>query len=85
MPKANLKIDGNMNASETLGARLRNLLTPYATLLSVVKLLKTVEEYGDNEKAALIKEKLYSNAFDNLQQLIDFSETEEMEKNIWKK
>ena len=85
MLKSILKIDGNMNAFETLGARLRNLLTPYATLLSVVKLLKTVEEDGDNEKAALIKEKLYSDAFDNLLQLIDFSETEEMEKNIWKK
>jgi hypothetical protein len=58
---------------ETLGAHLRNLLTPYKTLLHLVK-------FGKADEETINKFHL-----DNLDDLIEFSNSEVMENSIWKK
>ena len=61
---------------ESLGNHLRNLLSPYRTLLSLVK---EVNE-GKIGIEALKKYKC-----DNIEELIEFSQSEQMENNIWRK
>lgn len=58
--------------TETLGAHLRNLLTPYKTLISLYK-------------DGLIKEDFVKDCERNLNELINFSNTEKMENILWKK
>lgn len=60
-------------ATETLGAHLRNLLSPYKTLIAVCK-----------ETNFQVPESLIESCKDNLQRLIDFSNTEKMEQNLWR-
>lgn len=59
--------------NETLGAHLRNLLTPYKTLLHLVRLGKADEETINKFH------------LDNLDDLITFSESEVMENSVWRK
>ena len=66
---------GELN-SETLGAHLRNLLTPYKTLLSLV-------EDVNNGKAKVEVLKKYK--CNNIKDLLEFSRSEEMETGIWRK
>ena len=68
-----MKIKSN---SETLGAHLRNLLTPYQTLLSLV-------EEVNNGRAEVEVLKKYK--CDNMKELLEFSRSEEMETGIWRK
>lgn len=61
--------------TETLGAHLRNLLTPYKTLLSLVEDINN----GKFELDVLKKIKC-----DNIKELIEFSYSDKMEKNLWR-
>lgn len=63
------------DSSETLGNHLRNLLTPYCTLLNLVK---------DVNNGKIDKEFLKKYKCDNLEKLIEFSKSEQMENNIWR-
>ena len=65
-----------MSGMETLGAHLRNLLTPYKNLLQLVEGVNS----GKFDVESLKRFKC-----DNLQELIDFSMSEEMENLTWKK
>ena len=62
--------------TETLGAHLRNLLTPYKTLLCLI---------GDEKDIKLDKETLEEYGLDNLEDLISFSNAKEMEETLWRK
>lgn len=62
-------------AAETLGAHLRNLLSPYRTLLGLVN--DAVN--GDFDTNALKKINC-----DNIDELIEFSRSDKMENTIWR-
>ena len=62
-------------ATETLGAHLRNLLTPYKTLLCLVKDISN----GTMSMDALKKYKC-----DNIQDIIDFSYSKKMEEVLYR-
>jgi hypothetical protein len=62
---------GNAN-SETLGAHLRNLLTPYKNLIQL-------------NKDGLTSKKFLEDCEDNLLMLIEFSNLPEMENTIFQK
>ena len=62
-------------ATETLGAHLRNLLTPYKTLLCLIE---------DEKDIKLDKETLENYGLDNLEVLISFSNAKEMEETLWR-
>ena len=62
-------------ATETLGAHLRNLLTPYKTLLSLVEDINN----GKFELDMLKKIKC-----DNIDEIIKFSYSDKMENNLWR-
>ena len=61
--------------TETLGAHLRNLLTPYKTLLCLIE---------DEKDIKLDKEALKEYRLDNLEDLISFSNAKEMEETLWR-
>lgn len=63
-------------ATETLGAHLRNLLTPYKTLLCLIE---------DEKDIKLDKEALDKYGLDNLDELISFSNSDVMENTLWRK
>lgn len=58
-------------SNETLGSRLRNLLSPYKNLIAI-------------NKNRLDPQKFIEEAEKNLQDLIDFSNSDEMEHNFVK-
>ena len=60
-------------ATETLGAHLRNLLTPYKTLLYLIE---------DEIDIKLDKVTLEKYRLDNLEELISFSNAKEMEETF---
>ena len=62
-------------ATETLGAHLRNLLTPYKTLLDLV-------EDVSNGKMDISIFKKYK--CDNISEIIEFSHSDKMENTIWR-
>ena len=62
-------------ATETLGAHLRNLLTPYKTLLCLVE---DVNE-GNMDISVLKKYKC-----DNIDEIIKFSYGDKMENNLYR-
>lgn len=62
-------------ATETLGAHLRNLLTPYKTLLSLVELVCNDE---------LDLEVLKEIKCNNIDTLIEFSHSDKMENVLWR-
>ena len=62
-------------ATETLGAHLRNLLTPYKTLMSLVEDINN----GKFELDVLKKIKC-----DNIDEIIKFSYSDKMENNLWR-
>ena len=61
--------------TETLGAHLKNLLTPYKTLLYLIE---------DEIDIKLDKENLEKYGLDNLEDLISFSHAKEMEETLWR-
>jgi hypothetical protein len=72
------------NDFESLGAHLRNLLTPYATLIDVVGEILTARREGDEEKMNKILDSLKVYEFNNIQDIIDFSFIEQMELINWR-
>ena len=62
-------------ATETLGAHLRNLLTPYKTLLSLVE---------DINNGELKLDVLKKNKCDNIKELVEFSYSDKMENTLWR-
>lgn len=61
---------------ESLGAHLRNLLTPYKNLLQLV---------SDVNSGKIGKEHLENFKFDNIEDLISFSKSKVMEETMWEK
>jgi len=74
----------NKNNFESLGAHLRNLLTPYATLIDVVGEILAARREGDEEKMNKILDSLKVYEFNNIQDIIDFSFIEQMELINWR-
>lgn len=75
------------NNFESLGAHLRNLMTPYATLIQLIEDMREAEEKGDTEKFNEIKEWLYKTQFDckeNINDMNTFSFVEPMEQGNWR-
>lgn len=62
-------------ATETLGAHLRNLLTPYKTLLGLVEDISN----GKMDISVLKKYKC-----DNISEIIEFSHSDKMENILWR-
>jgi len=69
---------------ESLGAHLRNLLTPYATLIGIVGEILTAKREGDEEKMNKLLDGLKAYEFNNIQDIIDFSFIEQMELINWR-
>ena len=62
-------------ATETLGAHLRNLLTPYKTLLNLVK---------DVNNGTIQAELLKKFECNNIDEIIEFSHSDKMENILWR-
>jgi len=62
-------------ATETLGAHLRNLLSPYKTLLSIVE---------EINKGTMNVDVLKKYKCDNIDEIINFSYDEKMENNLYR-
>jgi hypothetical protein len=62
-------------ATETLGAHLRNLLTPYKTLLCLIE---------DVNKGEMNIDCLKKYKCDNINEIIEFSYSEKMESNLYR-
>jgi len=62
-------------ATETLGAHLRNLLTPYKTLLCLIE---------DVNKGEMNIDVLKKYKCDNINEIIEFSYSEKMESNLYR-
>ena len=72
------------NNFESLGAHLRNLLTPYATLIDIVGEILTANRNGDEKKTKELLDTLDKYDFNNIQDIIDFSFIEQMELINWR-
>ena len=68
---------------ETLGAHIRNALTPYNNVIAFIKDMKEAEDSGDTKKFEIFKKMLYKSS-DNLQHLIDISKMPEVEAINWR-
>ena len=66
-------------ATETLGAHLRNLLTPYKSLLNFVE-----EADKGNISPYYFSDFLKKFKFNNIKELIEFSYSDKMENNLWR-
>ena len=74
-PKSKSDTQSKVN-KESLGAHLRNLLTPYKNLLQLV---------SDVNSGKIGKECLENFKFDNIEDLISFSKSKVMEETMWEK
>ena len=72
------------NDFESLGAHLRNLLTPYASLIGIVGEILTAKREGDEENMNKLLDGLKTYEFNNIQDIIDFSFIEQMELINWR-
>ena len=72
------------NDFESLGAHLRNLLTPYASLIDIVGEILTAKREGNEEKMNKLLDGLKTHEFNNIQDIIDFSFIEQMELINWR-
>ena len=69
---------------ESCGEHLRNLITPYCTLLEILKSLKRHKEEGNEEKFNEVLDFLMNHNFDNINDIIAFSKIDQMEKANWR-
>lgn len=74
----------NTNNFESLGAHLRNLLTPYATVIDLLGEILSANRNGDEKKTKELLDALDKYDFNNIQDIIDFSFIEQMEKINWR-
>ena len=72
------------NDFESLGAHLRNLLTPYANLIQLVGEILTARREGNEEKMNKFLKMLDGYHYNNIQDIIDFSFIEQMELINWR-
>ena len=72
------------NNFESLGAHLRNLLTPYANLIELVGVLLLAKREGNEEEFDKLLEMLKNYDYNNIQDIIDFSFIEQMELINWR-
>lgn len=75
------------NDFESLGAHLRNLMTPYTTVIQLIDDLRKADENGDIEQFNKIKEFLYNsqlNRKENINDMNTFSFVEPMEQGNWR-
>jgi len=72
------------NDFESLGAHLRNLLTPYATVITLLGEILSANRNGDEKKTKELLDALDKYDFNNIQDIIDFSFIEQMEKINWR-
>ena len=72
------------NNFESLGEHLRNLLTPYATLIQIMNDLINAKNNGNEEEFNEILTTIKKYNFNNLQDIIDFSFIEQMELINWR-
>ena len=75
------------NNFESLGAHLRNLMTPYSTVIQLIDDLRNADEKGDTEEFNNIKEWLYKsqlNRKENINDMNTFSFVEPMEQGNWR-
>lgn len=72
------------NDFESLGAHLRNLLTPYATVITLLGEILSANRNGDEKKTKELLDSLNKYDFNNIQDIIDFSFIEQMEKINWR-
>jgi hypothetical protein len=72
------------NDFESLGAHLRNLLTPYATLIQLSNDLLKAKNNGNEEEFNKLLTMMNKYDFNNLQDIIDFSFIEQMELINWR-
>ena len=72
------------NDFESLGAHLRNLLTPYANLIELVGELLKADKNNDERDMEVIISLLNKCNYNNIQDIIDFSFIEQMEKINWR-
>lgn len=76
----------SVNNSETLGAHIRNILSPYA---NIVQILQDVRSNADKERTEKIKNFLFNNIDpkeleENLNHFIDVSHLDEVERIDWR-
>ena len=69
---------------ESCGEHLRNLITPYCNLLEIFKSLKRYKEEGNEDKFNNVLEFLMNHDFDNINDIIEFSKIDQMEKANWR-
>ena len=69
---------------ESCGEHLRNLITPYCPLLEIFKSLKQYKEEGNEDKFNDALDFLMNNDFDNINDIIEFSKIDQMEKENWR-
>ena len=74
----------NTNNFESLGAHLRNLLTPYTTVIDLLGEILSANRNGDEKKTKELLDALDKYDFNNIQDIIDFSFIEQMEKINWR-
>lgn len=72
------------NNFESLGAHLRNLLTPYANLIQLANDLLNAKREGNEEEFNKILNMMNVYDFNNIQDIIDFSSIEQMELINWR-
>ena len=75
------------NDFESLGAHLRNLLTPYTTIIELIDELREADENGDTDKFNKVKEFIYQtqlNRKENSNDINTFSFIKPMEENNWR-
>ncbi len=72
------------NDFESLGAHLRNLLTPYANLIQLTEDLLKAKRENNEEEFNKIFNMLKDYDFNNIQDIIDFSFIEQMELINWR-
>ncbi len=69
---------------ESCGEHLRNLLTLYCNLLENFKSLKLHKEEGNKDEFNNVLDFLMNNDFDNINDIIEFSKIDQMEKANWR-
>ena len=72
------------NNFESLGAHLRNLLTPYANLIELVGELLNAKRNNNQEELDKLLGMLNVYDYNNIQDIIDFSFIEQMELINWR-
>jgi hypothetical protein len=72
------------NNFESLGAHLRNLLSPYATLIDALAEILSAKREGNEEKMNKLLDALNVLEYNNIQDIIDFSFIEQMELINWR-